>query len=115
MGPSSDADGLAALNQKVRAIWEQNAGFWDDYMKEGNHFQRILVGPAQERLLGLRRDELVLEVACGNGNFARRMAAIGAQVIASDFSGEFIKRARARTVENADRIEYRVIEVQACS
>ena len=55
-------------------------------MKEGNRHSKELVWPAQERLLGLRRGESVLEVACGNGNFARRMARAGAKVVASDFS-----------------------------
>lgn len=52
----------------------------------------------------------MLEVACGNGNFARRMAALGARVVACDASPEFIERARARTTENADRIEYHLVD-----
>ena len=105
-----DDPAFAALNEEARAIWDQNAAFWDDYMKEGNTHHNVLIGPAQERLLALKPGELVLDVACGNGNFGRRMAAVGARVIASDFSDVFIERARARTVANADRIEYRVID-----
>ncbi len=101
---------IAALNREVRDIWNMNAAFWDEYMKEGNDFHKLLIAPAQERLLGLREGELVLEIACGNGNFARRMAELGARVVASDFSEVFIERAKARTSENADRIEYRVID-----
>ena len=84
----------SALNQEAREIWNSKAPFWDDYMKEGNQHSRELVWPAQERLLGLRRGEQVLEVACGNGNFARRMAKRGAKVTASDFSEVFIDLAR---------------------
>ena len=79
-------------------------------MKEGNRHSKELVWPAQERLLGLRRGESVLEVACGNGNFARRMARAGAKVVASDFSETFIDLAKARTVEDADLIDYRVLD-----
>ena len=97
-------------NEDVREVWDRKAPFWDDYMKEGNRHSEELVWPAQERLLGLRRGESVLEVACGNGNFARRMAKAGAKVVASDFSEVFVDLARARTVENADLIDYRVLD-----
>jgi hypothetical protein len=40
----------------------------------GNDFQRLLVAPASERLLNLGPGEMVLEIACGNGVFALRMA-----------------------------------------
>ncbi len=101
---------LAALNQQARDIWNQNAAFWDEKMGEGNDFQRILVGPSTERLLNLQAGELVLEVGCGNGVFARRMARLGARMIATDFSEKLLERAQARTHENADRIEYRLID-----
>jgi 2-polyprenyl-3-methyl-5-hydroxy-6-metoxy-1,4-benzoquinol methylase len=97
-------------NEEVREIWDRKAAFWDGYMKEGNRHSKELVWPAQERLLGLSRGETVLEVACGNGNFARRMAKAGAKVVASDFSETFIDLARARTVEDADLIDYRVLD-----
>ena len=97
-------------NAEVREIWDRKAAFWDDYMKEGNWHSKELVWPAQERLLGLGRGESVLEVACGNGNFARRMARAGAKVVASDFSEVFIDLAKARTVEDADMIDYRVLD-----
>ena len=97
-------------NAEVREIWDRKAAFWDDYMKEGNRHSKELVWPAQERLLGLGRGETVLEVACGNGNFALRMAKAGAKVVASDFSETFIDLARARTVEDADLIDYRVLD-----
>lgn len=98
------------LARHVREIWERNASWWDDYMGEGREFQNALVGPATERLLQLRPDETMLDVACGNGGFARRMAQLGAQVVAFDFSEGFIERARARTTELADRITYRVLD-----
>lgn len=105
---SQDSHGL---NQEVQAIWNQNAAFWDEKMSdEGNDFQRILVGPGAERLLNLQAGELVLEIGCGNGVFARRMAQLGARVIATDFSEQFLERARARATEHSDRIEYRYLD-----
>ncbi|MEW5719889.1 MAG: class I SAM-dependent methyltransferase [Chloroflexota bacterium] len=95
----------------TRAIWNENAAFWDERGgDDGLIMQRALIAPITERLLDLKPDERVLDVACGNGAFARRMAALGARVIAIDFAETFVERAKARTVENADRIEYRVID-----
>jgi 2-polyprenyl-3-methyl-5-hydroxy-6-metoxy-1,4-benzoquinol methylase len=100
------------LTQESRAIWNAKAAFWDERMgAEGNAFQRMLVGPATERLLALREGELVLDVACGNGVMARRLAALGAQVVACDFSEVFVERARARTAPQLrERIEYTVAD-----
>jgi SAM-dependent methyltransferase len=77
---------------------------------EGNAFQRVLLGPSTERLLDLQPGETVLDIACGNGSFARRMTQLGAQVVATDFSQVFLDRAKERTTENADRIEYRLVD-----
>jgi len=98
------------LNEETRNIWDQNAAFWDDRMRDGNDFQRILTGPASERLLNLQPGETVLELACGNGVFSRRMAQLGVYVIATDFSEQLLERARARTSEHTDRIEYRLLD-----
>jgi SAM-dependent methyltransferase len=111
---SSDATtrDTTALTQESRAIWNAKAAFWDERMgAEGNAFQRLLVGPATERLLALRAGEVVLEVACGNGVMARRLAASGARVVACDFSEVFVERAQARTSpELRERIEYVVAD-----
>jgi SAM-dependent methyltransferase len=100
------------LSSEGQAIWNQNAPFWDDYMGEGNDFQRILIGPSTERLLQIQEDELVLDIACGNGNFSRRMAELGARVISFDFSETFIERARLRTRDTrfSSRIEFQVLD-----
>jgi 2-polyprenyl-3-methyl-5-hydroxy-6-metoxy-1,4-benzoquinol methylase len=101
----------ANLHEETRAIWDQMASFWDDKMSgDGNDFQRILVHPASERLLHLQPGETVLEIACGNGIFARRMAQAGVYVVATDFSSQLLERARARTTEHTDHIEYRLVD-----
>jgi SAM-dependent methyltransferase len=88
--------------------WERNAGFWDEAMgADGNSFHLQLVRPAVERLLGDVADARVLEIACGNGLFARRLAERGAQVIATDASAQMLERARARPSQG---IEYRPLD-----
>src|SRR5689334_7696255 len=105
-----ESDDLRALTEETREIWDQKAEHWDAKMGEGNAFQRVLVGPAAERLLSIQPGETVADIGCGNGVFARRLAALCAFVVASDFSPRFIERARARTTEHAERIDYRVVD-----
>jgi 2-polyprenyl-3-methyl-5-hydroxy-6-metoxy-1,4-benzoquinol methylase len=98
------------LSEETYQQWEKNASFWDEHMGEGNDFQNLLIGPTTERLLNIQMEESVLDIACGNGNFSRRLARLGARVVAFDQSHTFIERAISRTTEEIDRIEYLVID-----
>ncbi len=98
------------LNRAVRDVWDRNAAYWDERMGEGNLFQRLLIGPATERLLAIRPGELVLDVACGNGVMARHLAQLGARVVACDLSANLIELARARGSPVSGAIDYQVVD-----
>jgi 2-polyprenyl-3-methyl-5-hydroxy-6-metoxy-1,4-benzoquinol methylase len=104
------ADYLRRANEETREAWNANAAFWDERMGEGNDFVEMLTWPPTERLLGLKKDERVLDIGCGNGLTSRRLAAMGAKVTAVDFAEEMIARAVERTIEYADRIKYLVLD-----
>ena len=110
-GPRSAID-ETTLAARAHEAWEKKAAFWDETMGEGNAFQRVLVGPATERLLLVRPGETVLDVACGNGVFSRRLAELGASVVATDFSERFVELARARTqgAVHGASVEYQVAD-----
>ncbi len=121
------------LAEEAQKRWNQNAAFWDDRMGEqSNDFHNLLVRPAMERLLSVTPDDRILDIACGNGNFSRFLAGLGARVTAIDCSAGMIERARQRTgdsleeeserpadgasgnesvADSASRIDYRVIDV----
>jgi SAM-dependent methyltransferase len=101
---------LKGANLETRAAWNQNAAFWDQRMGEGNDFVEVLIWPATERLLAVREGERVLDIACGNGLSSRRLAALGTEVVAFDFSEEMIAHAQARTKTHTDRIQYLVLD-----
>jgi len=101
---------LMNANEETRQAWNQNAAFWDEHMGEGNDFVNILEWPAIERLLALKPGETVLDAACGNGLTSRRMAALGAQVVAFDFAGDMIAAARQRSSGQSTPIDYRVLD-----
>ncbi len=99
-----------SLNDEAGRIWDANADFWDSRMGEGNSFHKQLIEPSQLRMLDLKQGHRVLDVACGNGQFARRMAGLGARVLATDVSERMIENARQRPQEGAEPIEYRVVD-----
>jgi 2-polyprenyl-3-methyl-5-hydroxy-6-metoxy-1,4-benzoquinol methylase len=96
--------------QETHAIWERIASWWDQHIGEGNDFQKTLIMPATDRLLDPHRDQTILDVACGNGNYARALARRGARVVACDFAESFIQCARDRTTPEDGEIEYRRID-----
>lgn len=105
-----DSGDFSEFNVEARQIWNANAEWWDDKIGDGNSFQCELIEPATERLLRVSPGETILDVACGAGRFARRMAELGAYVVAFDFSERFIQRAKERTPNDAKNIEYHLAD-----
>lgn len=96
------------MNKEGQLQWNKKASFWDQlHGDEGNTFHRELVSPAVEDLLQLKAGEKILDIACGNGTMARRLALLGANVTAVDFSDELIELARKRGGTN---IDYNVVD-----
>lgn len=99
------------LNDEGRDLWNQKATFWDSlHGDEGNQFHRQLISPSVERLLALQPGERVLDIACGNGTMARRLAVLGGLVTACDFSSDLIELAKARGQSAGEPIQYHVVD-----
>lgn len=109
-GPDEAGGVRSPFGAECREVWERIAGWWDEAVGEGNEFQRDLIMPATDRLLCARPGELVLDVACGNGNYSRRLGRAGAKVVAFDAAPTFIARARQRTTSGDGSIEYLVLD-----
>jgi len=105
--PTADFSDLA---NDSRRIWNTNAEWWDDRIGDGNVFQNELIEPATERLIDAAPGTVILDIACGAGRFTRRMAKLGADIVAVDFSERFIQRARERTPPELSNIDYRVAD-----
>lgn len=82
------------------------AGWWDDKIGDGNTSQDELIEPVTTRRLQPGLDQLVLDIAFGAGRMARRTADSGARVVALDQTETFIERARVRSIDYQDRIEF---------
>jgi ubiquinone/menaquinone biosynthesis C-methylase UbiE len=97
-------------NQFTRDAWEANAEIWDSRMgDEGNDFFNILCWPTLALLLDPQPGQHILDIACGNGLTSRRLATLGAQVSAFDFSENLIEKAKARENPNS-LITYQIID-----
>ena len=104
---------FASLGDETVAIWNRNADFWDERMGEGNEFHKFLIEPTQLGLLSLSAGDRVLDIGCGNGQFARKMASLGCEVVAVDAAPRMIENARRRTpadAEYAGRLRYAVLD-----
>jgi ubiquinone/menaquinone biosynthesis C-methylase UbiE len=91
----------------VRGVWNANAEFWDSRMGEGNVFHKTLIEPTELKLLDIKSGQKVLDIACGNGQFSRKMATMGARVTGIDFAEKLVEIARAKGSIN---IRYQVID-----
>lgn len=101
------------LNIENQKIWESNAECWDQFMgDDGNNWHKELVAPKTVHLLNLQRGNRLLDIGCGNGLFARRMALQGIKVTAFDFSRSNIEHAQKYDCSN---IDYRIIDATSTS
>ena len=97
-------------NQFTKDAWDANAEVWDARMgDEGNDFFNILCWPVLASFLDVQPASAIFDIACGNGLTSRRLAALGANVTAFDFSANLIEKAKTRP--NPDnRISYHVVD-----
>lgn len=97
--------------EESKRRWNINADFWDGKMGENsNYFHCNIVRPETEQFLNVITGDLVLDAACGNGNFSRRLAENGAKVVAFDYSEELIEHAKKRCSGYLDKIQFNVCD-----
>lgn len=79
-------------------MWDQAARWYDSLVGLlGSDFQKAIIFPGAAKMLGVTKGERVLDLACGQGAFARFLARKGARVEGLDSSGEMIRYARTRS------------------
>lgn len=80
---------------KPKTSWGKVANWYDNLLeKDGDSYQKMLILPNLSRLVEAKRGEVILDLACGQGFFAREFAKSGAKVIGVDISPELIEIAK---------------------
>jgi malonyl-CoA O-methyltransferase len=84
---------------------------WSEIYDDDGNPLVLLEEPLVERMLGDVRGLGLLDVGCGTGRHAVRLALAGARVTGLDFSPGMLAKARAKA--GAERVEFREIDVGA--
>ncbi len=81
--------------------WDNVAPWYDGYLEQGSDtYQEKVIAPNLLRMLAPQTGDRILDVACGQGYFARRVAKMGTIVVGVDQSQELIAKAVERKSSN---------------
>jgi ubiquinone/menaquinone biosynthesis C-methylase UbiE len=84
--------------------WNEAAEWYDALLEAEGTYQRDLILPNILRLMAIKKTDVVLDLACGQGFFSREFKKEANKVIAADLSTELIKIAESKS----KNIEYHV-------
>lgn len=84
------------MPQKPKSTsWDNVAGWYDEHLeKNEDTYQRLVLLPNLLRALDIKKGERILDLASGQGFFAREFFKAGAAVTGADISEELIRLAR---------------------
>ncbi|HHY34385.1 MAG TPA: methyltransferase domain-containing protein [Firmicutes bacterium] len=80
--------------KRKNTSWGHVAYWYNALLKEEGTYQKEVILPNLLRLMDLKPDEIVLDLACGQGFFTREFAKFAAKAIGVDISPELIAIAR---------------------
>ncbi|HEY0979955.1 MAG TPA: class I SAM-dependent methyltransferase [Candidatus Paceibacterota bacterium] len=80
--------------------WNNVSSWYDHYLQGDDTYQAKVIAPNLLRMLDAKEGERVLDVACGQGYFARLVARTGAMVVGVDASKELVEVAARQASTN---------------
>lgn len=84
-----------------KGSWEPVAKWYGKHLKEEDTFQSEVIFPGSLRLLYPVKGKSYIDIACGEGSFARAVANTGASILGFDISSTLIKQADAKKIKGA--------------
>ncbi len=75
------------------------AEWYGEYLGHEDTYQAQVILPNLLRVLAPNKHEKILDLACGQGFFAREFAKIGAKVVGADISAELVAEAKKQAAE----------------
>lgn len=77
--------------------WGGVADWYDEHLGGEDTYQAKVIAPNLMRILAIKKGERVLDLACGQGYFAREVKKFSDQVVGADISKELVQKAKAQT------------------
>ena len=107
MSPQSSDE----TRQVAKKNWDEMAAWYDEKQgDEGDLWHRTLIDPVLLQVLGSVAGLRVLDLGCGNGYLARKLARQGAKVTGVDSSARLIERAKALEGQSQLGITYHITD-----
>jgi len=88
------------MNNSNGTDWNNVAQWYDAYLKGDDTYQAKVIAPNLVRMLSVAPADRVLDVACGQGYFARLVAHEGATIVGVDSSSELVELAARQSKTN---------------
>lgn len=79
---------------KKDTSWGKVSAWYDEYLAGEDTVQAQVILPNLLRIVSSKKDQKILDLACGQGFFAREFAKAGASVVGADISPELIEAAK---------------------
>lgn len=83
----------------AKTSWGEVGDWYHELLLSKGTYQSDLILPNILRLLNIEKNEAILDLACGDGFFAREYRKLGAKVIGVDIAPELIKIAKENSPE----------------
>lgn len=90
----SSSGGMFPSVSKNTTSWGNEAEWYDDYLADGDSYQRQIIMPNIVRIMEPAPGKKILDLACGQGLFSESMINKGAKIVGVDISSELINIAK---------------------
>lgn len=98
--PQARSNSAPGAKSEAPTSWSGVADWYHNLVEDESSYQKQVVLPNLLRILDIKPGERVLDMACGDGSFAREFARIGAHVTGADISSELIEIAKEQGLRN---------------
>ncbi len=88
-------------HSREKTSWEPVAKWYGKHVQEEDSYQTTIVFPKTLALLSPKKGKAYLDIACGEGSFAREVARAGGVVSGIDISSSLVRQAQEKRIHGA--------------
>jgi len=86
--------------RKTETSWGVVASWYDELLKGEKTFQKEIILPNLLRMMDIKKEDRIIDIACGQGFFTNEFAKLGAEVYGTDISKELVDLANKNSPES---------------